>query len=293
MENLVKYKESEHKFVYGWFDNSEKFPQSRGQHLTDLPDSLDVVVLMYPDNLVERELREIETIRNDKNTKVIYPINFDDMKVIFNKKINVESGAEPNSQDFLSYMVDSLQYALSIIDKYNYDGISIGYKGKDINHLTEAEKIEYKQNEKAFVGILNDWFQRHMNYFIVFEGNPQNLLERDLLTNCSMIFVPCLSSDSPEKLTFNFQLAVVENVPLDKLGVIIPTVSPDKTDKEIGYFADGTKMLVGVVDWALGASNTVVSGIGVYNISNDYYNPSLIFKDTKNLITSLNPSIKN
>ena len=30
----------------------------------------------------------------------------------------------------LSYMVDALQYALSIADKYDYDGISVGYEGK-------------------------------------------------------------------------------------------------------------------------------------------------------------------
>lgn len=59
-----------------------------------------------------------------------------------------EAEAEPIAQDFLSYMVDTLQHALSIADKYDYDGISIGYVGKSILHMTEAEKDEYKQNEK-------------------------------------------------------------------------------------------------------------------------------------------------
>lgn len=56
-----------------------------------------------------------------------------------------------------------------------------------------------------------------------------------------MIFVSCLDVNSVEKLTFNLQLAAVENVPLDKLAIVIPTASPDESDKETGYFADGIK----------------------------------------------------
>ena len=52
LENLRQYKaDTEHKKVYAWFDNSEKKSVSRAQHLVDLPDSLDVVSLLCPDNL--------------------------------------------------------------------------------------------------------------------------------------------------------------------------------------------------------------------------------------------------
>ena len=248
---------------------------------------------LYPENLVERELQEVGSIRSNKNTKVIYSISFDEIKAAYNQSMESEAEAEPIAQDFLSYMVDTLQHALSIADKYDYDGISIGYVGKSILHMTEAEKDEYKQNEKAFIGIMNDWFQRHQDHVIVFEGNPQNLINKELLTNCSVIFVSCLDVNSVEKLTFNLQLAAVENVPLDKLAIVIPTASPNESDKETGYFADGTKILAGVVEWALSVGNIDVAGLGIYNISNDYYNPSMIFKDTRNAINTLNPSIKN
>ena len=48
LENLANYKKSDHKVTYGWFDNSEKTPYTRGQHLADVPDSLDAVVLNTP-----------------------------------------------------------------------------------------------------------------------------------------------------------------------------------------------------------------------------------------------------
>lgn len=294
LENLRQYKaDPEHKKVYAWFDNSEKSPYSRAQHMADLPDSLDVVALMYPENLVEHELQEIESIRKNKGTKVIYSISFDAIKAAYNQLTENEEETEPKAQDFLSYMVDSLQYALSIVDKYHYDGISIGYIGKGVLHMTEAEKNEYKQNEKAFIGIMNDWFQRHQEHEIVFEGNPQNLINKELLTNCSAIFVPCFDVNSAEKLTFNYQLAAVEGVPIDKLGIVIPTASPDESNKEVGYFENGTKILSGVVEWLLTSNDVNIAGLGIYNVSNDYYNPSMTFKDTRNIISTLNPSVKN
>ena len=36
LKNLQEYKNSDHKVVYGWFDNSEKVPFSRGQHISDV-----------------------------------------------------------------------------------------------------------------------------------------------------------------------------------------------------------------------------------------------------------------
>ena len=102
--------------------------------------------------------------------------------------------------------------------------------------MTETEKNEYKQNERAFVGMMNDWFQRHQEHVIVFEGNPQNLINKELITNCSVIFVSCFDVNSVEKLTFNLQQVAVENVPVDKLAVIVSRASLDESNKEVGGF---------------------------------------------------------
>ena len=90
MENLRQYKaDSEHKKVYAWFDNSEKVPFSRAHHLTDLPDSIDVVALMHPGNLENWELNEMAEIREKKGTKIIVPIDFDAIKAIYNAKLEM------------------------------------------------------------------------------------------------------------------------------------------------------------------------------------------------------------
>ena len=53
-----------------------------------------------------------------------------------------------------------------------------------------------------------------------------------------------------------------------------------KVTKKWGDFADGTKIFAGVAEWALGVDNIDIAGLGIYDISNDYYNPSMTFRDT-------------
>ena len=51
-----------------------------------------------------------------------------------------------------------------------------------------------------------------------------------------MIFVSCFDVNSVEKLTFNLQQVAVENVPVDKLAVIVSRASLDESNKEVGGF---------------------------------------------------------
>ena len=106
MENLRQYKaDAEHEKVYAWFDNSGKNPVSRAQHLVDLPDSLDVVSLLCPDNLLDWEIREMAEIRMKKDTKVIYDISFDSIKVAYNRQQGSLLNVEPVSERFEDFMI--------------------------------------------------------------------------------------------------------------------------------------------------------------------------------------------
>ena len=76
LQNLREYKESDHKMVFGWFDNSASTPAGQSDRLAALPDSLDAVVLMYPDHIDSWELDEMRDIRQDKGTRVLYTIDY-------------------------------------------------------------------------------------------------------------------------------------------------------------------------------------------------------------------------
>lgn len=49
LSHLRNYKKGPHKVAMGWFDNSDKAPNSQGKHIHSVPDSLDYIVLTNPD----------------------------------------------------------------------------------------------------------------------------------------------------------------------------------------------------------------------------------------------------
>ena len=124
LQNLVAYKNSDHKVVYAWFDNSEKTPFGRGQHISDVPDSLDVISMMYPAELAAFELVDMQTV-HAKGTKVVYTISFDKIQKEYTEK--VKEGTEIGSFDtYLKLEMDKqIGYAGS------FDGMITEYKGNN------------------------------------------------------------------------------------------------------------------------------------------------------------------
>ncbi|MDR1884204.1 MAG: glycoside hydrolase family 18 [Prevotella sp.] len=297
LEGLRNYRNSHHKVVYTWFDNSEKQPFSKAQHIDNIPDSIDVAVLMYPDDLTERELNEIDAIRRDKGIKVIFSLGYDAIKLNYDNMVaeSQESGeGTPVPKDFISYLVDTLQYTLKLVDKYNYDGISIGYNGKSSLHMTEQEKKEYISNETAYIGIVTGWMNTHKNKSVVFEGKPQNLVDKTILNSCKHIIIPTADVKTGSMLTYNITMASVDGVPSDRFVVTVETASLDQTDNKTGYWANGTRAITSSAIWASATyPGFTIAGLGIYNVNNDYHNTRRVYDHTKKAIDTLNPSIKS
>lgn len=293
LQNLREYKKSDHKLVYVWFDNSRKVPFNRSHHITDLPDSIDVVSMIHPDNLEAWELKEIDEVRSGKATKVIYTIDFESIKVAYNAKLELATEEEPIAKDFIGFLTDSLEYSLSLAKKYNYDGICIGYAGKVRIHLRPAELKEYIENETAFIHIMKDWHKRNPGKVITYEGKPQNLIDSSLLDDCTSILISGKEATNKDELTYNMLLANVDGIPHDRFGMVVMATDLNDPNKRIGHFTDGTLAMTGLADWAPAAHGGVdVKAVGIYNASTDYYASTQNYYYTRQLISSVNPSVK-
>lgn len=293
LQNLREYRESDHKTVYVWFDNSQKIPFNRAHHLMDLPDSIDVISLMYPDNLADWELNEIGRVRSEKAMKVIYTIDFESIKAAYNRKLELATDEEPVAEEFLDYLTDSLQYALSLTTKYHYDGICIGYSGKSRLHMRPAELKEYTENETAFINIMKDWHKRNPSKMITYEGKPQNLIDSSLLDDCMSILISGKYATGRDELTYLLLLADKEDIPHDRFGMTVVSIDLNDPNKEIGYFSNGTLAMAGLASWAsVGHGGIEVEAVGIYNVSTDYYTLAQSYYYTRQLISSVNPSIK-
>ena len=293
LENLRSYKQGTHKLVYTWFDNSVKLAASRAQHITDVPDSVDVISMMYPGNLADWELTDIESVRNNKGTKIIYTVDFDAIKAAYNAKLELATETEPVNKDFVGFMVDSLETALSFVDKYNYDGICVAYTGKSRLHMRDDELKEYTANETAFINIMQDWHARHSGKMITFYGKPQNLINPALIKDAKSVLIPATSATSTEQFTFIYGMSVADNVPTDRFGLVVSATDLKDVNKTVGYLGDGSLAIDGLARWATSShSGIAVTVVGIYNVSSDYYNPKQVYSHTRKLISTINPSVK-
>lgn len=294
LENLRDYKKTDHKLVYTWYDNSVKVPVNRSHHLTALPDSIDVVSLMHPDNLSENELKEISTIRTDKGMKVILSISFDDIKNNFIKALGEDEVFD--NDKFITHLTTLVNKDLALVGKYNYDGISFAYDGKSIVHLTPEELADYAKLQEAYLNLITTWYDGNKSKMIVFEGKPQNLLNKTILQSCNNIIINGMSEVSVEAFDFNIRMALQEGVPSDRFIVKVSTTSLDATDVKTGYFdqKNGVKAIPQTAIWiARPESQYKKAGIGIYNVQNDFFNPKLTYSTVRGAINTINPSPNN
>lgn len=292
LENLRTYKQGPHKWAYAWFDNSHKLPQTQAHHLTTLPDSIDVVVLMHPDNLVENELKEMQEVRDKKGTRFVYAIELESIQAAYTARQEQATEEKPLEQTFEDFCVDSLQHAFSLAKEYAYDGICMGYSGKSTLHMDETEKAEYLKTEKLFTGLFQDWSQRNADKLLVFAGKPQNLTDKSILARCRHILVSGKDATSSNELTYKLLSAATGDVPRDRLGMFVSAPALDDPNRIIGYFSNGSLAMQELAAWAPSLQAGIeVSAVGVYNVSTDYYQPSSVYKYTRELIASVNPVV--
>lgn len=297
LENLKTYKESDHKYVYAWVNNSQKNATIRPQHLNNIPDSVDVAILSTPQDLNERELLEIAELKT-KGTKVLYAINIDQLKkehkflVDRALEIEEETGEIVEIEDLNSYLTHKIPALLRLANHYPYDGISVEYIGKSSLHMKPAEKKEYTESEIIFLGFINGWINAHQDKYIVYAGLPQNLINRSILENCKHIIVPTHNNTNESSIKYTISSASGEGIPTDRYIMTAQLPSRDPEEPKIGYWADQSVALISTATLATGNFNYTVAGIGIIDIQNDYYTNPRIYAHTREAISILNPSLK-
>lgn len=286
LRNLQEYKESEHKVVYGWFDNSNKVPASRGQHMSDVPDSLDVVVATSPE-LADFELKDIQSL-HEKGTKVLYVISYDDILKEHTDK--VKEGTETSA--FSTYLSAELNRLIAL--EAPFDGIVAEYCGTNPIYMSEADKAEAKANQDAFFGVISNWKSANASKQLVFRGYPANLINQTVLASCAHIILMTDDVTDAEQLGIEaLQALMADGVPADRFIVLASTVSLDTTDKNTGYYTDGLRALSEAAYWITSPSAEYTkAGLAIENMQNDYYNATNIYQYVREAINIMNPAPK-
>lgn len=294
LENLRKYKESDHKVIYTWLDNSSKTPTSQALLMNTLPDSIDYIVLNQAENLANWEIQEMQKVRK-KSTKVLAIVDFDAIKLEYDLEMQEKTDEEASSNEpsFIGVLTDKVNNTLTAVKTYNFDGLMISYKGKSIIHMTEEEKEEYLANENTFMSLVLEWRKNNPEKLFTFMGNPQNVVYDLSFDSFKHIIVPTTDALNGSGLTYKVTLALTEGIPTDRIIVTADMTSLDQADIKTGYWSDGSKAIISTSQWALSTHESFNSvGVGFYNIGNDYYNPEFTFPTIREAISILNPSFK-
>ena len=297
LQNLKAYKNSDHKKTYVWFDNSEKTPFSRAQHYSMIPDSVDYVSPIYPEDLQSWELGEIQEMKADKGTKFLLTVDYDAIKADYNAEKELDEESEPTAAEFQDYLANAVSKLFGLADTFGdyYDGIVFFYTGKSTMHLNKTELREYTANENAFIGLMNDWKSRHTDKVIAFVGKPQNVMDKTILNSCETILLSDgLNATSADILNYDVNIAVEEGAPTSKLGMICYGPTQDPTDPaRKGYISDDVYTIDVMAEWTRTThTGFTVNAMGIYGINDDYYNTNMVYYHTRKAIDTVNPSVK-
>ncbi|KGF53320.1 glycoside hydrolase family 18 [Prevotella amnii] len=298
LTKLRDYKASKHKIAMAWFDNSHLYPNSQGQQIKAIPDSIDYIVLTNPYSINKENLENMIKLREKKSMKFLYEISFEKIKAVYTlqKKAFFEVPENKNKKykSFNDYLTDSVKISFDICSKYNYDGIVISYNGKFKLYMEDSDKKLLSEWENNFIGMAMNWAKKHIDKTLIFQGKPQNVINKEIFKLSKYIIIPCLEEVSEAGVMKCINSAVVEGVPLNKFLPAVMMYTFDTTDSKTGYWVGKKYAVLGAAKWASAQHELYdIAGLAMININSDYYHPSFTYPVVRKAINILNPSIKN
>jgi hypothetical protein len=310
LANLREYKKTYHPVLIGWFDNSDKMLGGRAGHIASLPDKVDIVSLLYGDNLAEVEREEMAAIREDKGTRVVYTIDYEAFLadiVAQNEEIDVlnEEGAIAGGEAYVPVpridpaerLPGFMDSQLALLDKYGYDGFTITYVGKPAAFLTEEQYAELQATQDAIFNKVSALIQRNPSKTFLFEGRPDYVLNKELLADFDYIVFRTQEITDMRELNQTVKQSLIPGVPTDNIIVRASPSSLDASDTKTGYIADGQgntlTAITALAYWVTEPEAFTKAGLGVYRINDDYFNAELDYKYVREAIDIMNPSPKN
>lgn len=285
--NLRAYRQNGHKRVYAWFENRSSFT-SQADHVSAVPDSIDVLVFNHPEAMSQGVLDEIDTKRSETGMQMAYVVSYSDIRKAWELKKEQETAAAP-VKAWSAFMADSLQTALGYFNQGGFDRLICSYDGMDMSVYPEADKAAYLADQKAFLDAFAAWKKANVSKGFDFYGVPANLADMSLLDDAGVVFLSeSASATSTSQLDYILLRNKQAGAPASKLAVVSWLPSLDPTLGSQGYWGTEYSSWV-TARWARSAE---VVAVGLFNLSDDYYNPSFIYPVSRGAIQRLNPAAR-
>lgn len=300
MQTLREYKARPHKVVFLTLENPADgaMPTRRNEHVTSMPDSVDVISLNNPAVLHPMTVEEIGQVR-EKGTRTIYNIDFAVFEGEWTQRL--KGNPELTEEDALAFIGERTAEMLAYCDRWGFDGVSFSYSGRTLESMQEADLAVYAARQSAFLAPIRAWREAHASHVFVFRGNAAFLVEenRPVLTDCDYLIVPTNAVKTYDDLSFTVLTAIsAAGVPMDRVIVTAQTTRPGDDKQQFGYLnmTDETgarlRSVRGCADWVVLPSESFARcGLMIEDAQYDYYNLSFVYPAIREAIGIMNPSI--
>lgn len=309
VKSLNDFKATEHQVVIVSVDNVSTAPASRNQHLTNLPDSIDYICLNNTAKVSEANIAEIGEVRK-LGTKVLGLVNFDAIesawKAIIDEEANAVAsadeetgegeGEEPvdNATRFIEYCKSEVAKQIAASEALGVDGIVANFTGIDLNILVEESAIAAETSRQgAFFDAVAGWKNANASKSLIFKGFPQNVISKDILSNCKYIITNGHSAKNQYEMSYLILMASIKDVPTDRLVMGVTTPYITNTGTYNGQFSDGSSAIISAAQWAVAITpDYTKAGISIDGAEQDYFNINKIYPNLREAINTLSPTVK-
>lgn len=311
---LRAYKEADHYIAYASMNNTNDVISHRNQHITSMPDSLDVISIVNAEGLSTQLQEEMNSVREDKGTLFVYPIQYatfvSEWKTILEEEeaaaveaatdddtaTDDEEAEDDSAERFRVYCAERVEEQLTYCAMYGFDGIEVSYSGVSLSSQDSETLAETALDQAAFMDLIEEWKEQNSSKLLYFRGTPQNLVDKTILSSCENIIIDATSAVTSAELGTIITYANSSDVPSDRFLIAVSTNELYDDTSFTGYFStldsDGNYLsaIVGAATWVLESnSNYTKCGIAIDNVERDYFHSECVFKNVKAGIAVMNP----
>lgn len=297
LAGLRAYRDNGHKKAYAWYANTGSFA-TQADHVSALPDSIDVLVFNSPSAIHPSLLDEMVVKRSETGMQMAWEVSYDQIRAAWDD-MNLRADAAvaenpsitrpfvPEWNDFLS---DSLKTALSYGETYGFNRMIVSIGGQSMDLMTPEELQAYTAAQSAFLTPVKNWLDAHSSVAHDFRGVPAYLSDKALLADAGVIFLEeSLKASGTIEYLYMIARNSVSGVPSDRFAVLAPLPVLDTAQESVGHWTGGYTACESAL-WSRAQDNVVA--FGMTNLYDGYFNPSFIYPVCRQSIQILNPAAK-
>ena len=292
---LREYKATDHKVVYTTYDNTSETAANGSEKITMLPDSIDFVQLMNLE-VSESHLEEIAAVREKKGTRFVFRFSVEECMAAYEAYVEQAyadaEGTEPVVPSFEEFYATEFQKVTAKVAEYGLDGFTFAFVGKNIEGMTEEQQAAYTTEHDAAFAPVKAWLSSNSSKVFFLEGNPQYVLDNEVLNAASFYILQTRSCRSTGELGLYGINAYTSGKLPENAKLLYAVETPSFIEEEylVGQFVLGEQIPL-AADWIAKDASFEKSGLAIWNVQRDYFNTDgMVYPNVRKAIKTMNPN---